>query len=47
MSDGVVRCPRAVAEWARRLGRLRITHRDAQDVYLTAVDREDERDENL
>jgi hypothetical protein len=41
------RNPRAVAERARRLGRLRITHRDAQDFYLTAADREEERDENL
>ena len=39
--------PAAVAERARRLGRLRITHRDAQDFYLTAADREEERDENL
>ena len=30
-----------------RLGRLRVTHRDAQDFYLTAADREEERDENL
>jgi len=36
-----------VAERARRLGRLRITHRDAQDFYLTAADREEERDQNL
>lgn len=41
------RNPRAVAERARRLGRLRVTHRDADDFYLTAVDREEERDENL
>src|SRR5437879_1694616 len=41
------RNPRAVAERARRLGRLRITHRDTQDFYLTAADREEERDENL
>jgi hypothetical protein len=41
------RNPRAVAERARRLGRLRVTHRDAPDFYLTAVDREEERDENL
>lgn len=41
------RNPRAVAERARRLGRLRITHRDAQDFYLTAADLEEERDENL
>jgi hypothetical protein len=41
------RNPRAVAERARRLGRLRVTHRDATDFYLTAADREEERDENL
>jgi hypothetical protein len=41
------RNPRAVAERARRLGRLRVTHRDAPDFYLTEADREDERDENL
>ncbi len=41
------RNPRAVAERARRLGRLRVTHRDADDFYLTAADREEERDENL
>lgn len=41
------RNPRAVAEKARRLGRLRVTHRDAADFYLIAADREEERDENL
>lgn len=41
------RNPRAVAERARRLGRLRVTHRDAPDFYLTAADREEERDKNL
>jgi hypothetical protein len=41
------RNPRAVAERARRLGRLRVTHRDAPDFYLTAADREEERHENL
>ena len=41
------RNPRAVAERARRLGRLRVTHRDSADFYLTAADREEERDENL
>ena len=41
------RNPRAVAERARRLGRLRVTHRDGPDFYLTAADREEERDENL
>jgi hypothetical protein len=41
------RNPRAVAERARRLGWLRVTHRDAQDFYLTTADREEERNENL
>ena len=41
------RNPRAVAERARQLGWLRVTHRDAQDFYLTAADREEERNENL
>lgn len=41
------RNPRAVAERARRLGRLRVTHRDAPDFYLTEAGREDDRDENL
>jgi hypothetical protein len=41
------RNPRAVAERAHRLGRLRVTHRDAADFYLTAADREKQRDENL
>lgn len=41
------RNPRAVAERAKRLGRLRVTHRDAPDFYLTAADREEQRDENL
>lgn len=41
------RNPRAVAERATRLGRVRITHRDAPDFYLTAADREEQRDENL
>ncbi|MEW2359000.1 hypothetical protein [Spirillospora sp. NPDC029432] len=41
------RNPRAVAERAARLGRVRITHRDAPDFYLTAADREERRDENL
>jgi hypothetical protein len=41
------RNPRSVAERASRLGRLRITHRDAVDFYLTAADRQEERDENL
>ncbi|WP_019629757.1 hypothetical protein [Actinomadura atramentaria] len=41
------RNPRSVAERAARLGRLRVTHRDAPDFYLTAADREDQRDEAL
>ncbi|KAF4410969.1 hypothetical protein [Streptomyces lycii] len=41
------RNPRAVAEKAARTGRLRVTHRDAPDFYLTAADREEERDDNL
>ena len=41
------RNPRAVAERARRLGRLRVTHRDSADFYLTTADQEEERDENL
>jgi hypothetical protein len=41
------RNPRAVAERARRLGRLRVTHRDGPDFYLTAADTAEERDENL
>lgn len=41
------RNPKAVAERAARLGRVRVTHRDASDFYLTAADREEQRDENL
>lgn len=41
------RNPRAVAERASKLGRVRVTHRDAPDFYLTAVDREEQRDETL
>ncbi|MFF0575102.1 hypothetical protein ACFY19_31260 [Streptosporangium saharense] len=41
------RNPRAVAERAARLGRLRVTHRDAPDFYLTAADREERRDQTL
>jgi hypothetical protein len=41
------RNPKSVAERALRLGRLRVTHRDAPDFYLTAADREDQRDETL
>lgn len=41
------RNPKAVAERATRLGRLRVTHRNASDFYLTAADREEQREENL
>jgi hypothetical protein len=41
------RNPRSVAERASRLGRLRVTHRDAPDFYLTAADREEQRDQTL
>lgn len=41
------RNPSRVAERATRLGRLRVTHRDASDFYLTAADREEQREENL
>ena len=41
------RNPRSVAERASRLGRLRVTHRDAPDFYLTAASREEQRDETL
>src|SRR5687768_5950673 len=41
------RNPRAVAERAAHLGRVRVTHRDAPDFYLTTVDREEERDQTL
>lgn len=41
------RNPRAVAERATCLGRVRVTHRDAQDFYLTSADHEDRRDETL
>jgi hypothetical protein len=41
------RNPRAVAERASRLGRVRVTHRDAPDFYLTAADREEQREETL
>ncbi|MBT2231798.1 hypothetical protein KLK06_38730 [Nonomuraea sp. NEAU-A123] len=41
------RNPRAVAERAARLGRVRVTHRDAPDFYLTAADREEERERTL
>ncbi|MEV7801362.1 hypothetical protein AB0O28_00245 [Microbispora sp. NPDC088329] len=41
------RNPRAVAERATRLGRVRVTHRDAPDFYLTAADREEQRDRTL
>lgn len=41
------RNPRAVAERAARLGRVRVTHRDAPDFYLTAADREEQREQTL
>ncbi|MEV6983031.1 hypothetical protein AB0M95_17450 [Sphaerisporangium sp. NPDC051017] len=41
------RNPRAVAERATRLGRVRVTHRDAPDFYLTAADREERREQTL
>jgi hypothetical protein len=41
------RNPRAVAERAARLGRVRITHRDAPDFYLSAADREEQREQTL
>ena len=41
------RNPRSVAERAARLGRVRVTHRDAPDFYLTAADREEEREQTL
>lgn len=41
------RNPRAVAQRAVRLGRVRVTHRDAPDFYLTAADREERREETL
>jgi hypothetical protein len=41
------RNPRAVAERAARLGRVRVTHRDAPDFYLLAARREELREENL
>ncbi|TDB87180.1 hypothetical protein E1264_15430 [Actinomadura sp. KC216] len=41
------RNPRAVAERAARLGRVRVTHRDAPDFFLTAADREEQREETL
>lgn len=41
------RSPKTVAERAARLGRLRVTHRDAHDFYLTAAEREERRDANL
>lgn len=41
------RNPRTVVERARQLGKVRITHRDAPDFYLTAADREDSREHSL
>ncbi|MEU6749398.1 DUF6247 family protein [Spirillospora sp. NPDC046719] len=38
---------RAVAARASRLGWVRVTHRDAPDLHLTAADLEDRRDETL
>lgn len=41
------RRPKEVAERAAALGRVRVTHRDAVDFYLTAADKQDLRDESL
>lgn len=41
------RNPRAVAERAARTGRVRVTHRDAPDFYLSAASLEEQRDANL
>jgi hypothetical protein len=41
------RHPKEVAERAAQLGRVRVTHRDAADFYLTAADKEDLRDQSL
>ncbi|MEV6030488.1 hypothetical protein AB0L65_05035 [Nonomuraea sp. NPDC052116] len=41
------RNPRAVAERAARLGRVRVTHRDAPDFYLTTADRAEQREQTL
>lgn len=41
------RHPKEVAERATRLGRVRVTHRDATDFYLTSADKQDLRDESL
>jgi len=41
------RHPKEVAERASRLGRVRVTHRDAVDFYLTVADSQDLRDESL
>ncbi|MEU3554202.1 hypothetical protein [Streptomyces fragilis] len=41
------RRPKEVAERAAQLGRVRVTHRDAKDFYLTAADKEDLRDQSL
>ncbi|MBL1068566.1 DUF6247 family protein [Streptomyces sp. 7-21] len=41
------RSPRLVAERAARLGRVRVTHRDSDDFYLTAAEREEQREANL
>ena len=41
------RRPKEVAERAAQLGRVRVTHRDAADFYLTAANKEDLRDQSL
>ncbi|MFI6901080.1 hypothetical protein ACIBKY_07460 [Nonomuraea sp. NPDC050394] len=41
------RNPRAVAERAARLGRVRVTHRDAPDFYLTVAEREEDRERTM
>lgn len=41
------RNPRAVAERAARAGRVRVTHRDAPDFYLSAASLEEQRDANM
>jgi hypothetical protein len=41
------RHPKDVAARAARLGRLRVTHRDSADFYLTSADKADSRDQSL
>ncbi|WP_214105294.1 hypothetical protein [Acrocarpospora catenulata] len=41
------RNPRAVADRAASLGKVRVTHRDSPDFYLMAADREDRREQTL